>query len=515
MSLPLLLLLVLVLVLLVLVVVVVDVSVAGADVGKVGRTGGRSINSTMNGKGKGGGGTRGAKVKTPKQLIETTFRTEVRERKKAQLAADIAANGGVVPKFVYHRGVWKDPSIFTEPVYRYTQPDDSRNTDICHLQDFNGLIQCAPEFMIIGNAKGGTTYFFKMLTLHPQVIDTEKEKWYFERPWTYPFNNPDASPMEGWMAYIRKYHHIMPEDRCIEGEATPIYAASLHIPYKLKQAFPHLKLIMLLREPVARAFSHHGWLFKKVTRSTVFSDMIRYEIKHLSSCRAGGNEEEGSDSLLYVNGPYADLISCFNEKTKAMGRLRETQYLFVRQGLYYLQINNILLHFDRSHLLVLISERMYNDPVTALQTAQKFLQLEQSPNWKKLLTDATTDKKKLKQEREMAKAKNNEAKLAREDADGNADADAGAGAGADAGAGGPRRRLHAHPGKKPLPPLDPKVPKLEKRSWADARRIGTKSQILEKDKLLLQNFYKLPNERFFDWFGPVPEWSSHKSNNKK
>lgn len=114
-----------------------------------------------------------------------------------------------------------------------------------------------PSFFIVGAPKAGTTAIHAFLELHPQVVmSIDKEPNFFS--W---------QEIESQKLYYRKeniknetdYRSIFPEKTgaCIAGEASVSY---LYYPQCAERIFrfnPDAKIIISLREPVARALSHY------------------------------------------------------------------------------------------------------------------------------------------------------------------------------------------------------------------------------------------------------------------
>jgi len=106
-----------------------------------------------------------------------------------------------------------------------------------------------PDFCLIGPLKAATSDLAVSLLLHPNVIPPlSKEFW--ER-------DPEA-----WRIYYptekEKRRH---EARCGPSLA-PYLTPSLHlveVPYHLARIRPHAKVVITLRDPVARLFSHWKW----------------------------------------------------------------------------------------------------------------------------------------------------------------------------------------------------------------------------------------------------------------
>lgn len=108
----------------------------------------------------------------------------------------------------------------------------------------------APDFLIIGSMKSGTTVLYENICIHDQVGQSKvKEVHYFS---LYPYKGID------W--YL---NHFSKEGQQIVGEASPTYfdiATTRAIPESIKTLNPDTKLLLIVRDPVERAISHFSHL---------------------------------------------------------------------------------------------------------------------------------------------------------------------------------------------------------------------------------------------------------------
>jgi hypothetical protein len=109
-----------------------------------------------------------------------------------------------------------------------------------------------PTFFIIGANKCATSSLYEYLVAHPKVLPcAEKEPRFF--------GQHDAKHVA---EHLADYFALFPtledgrDEGYITGEAT---ASTLHEvePELLHEHLPELRLIVVVRDPVARAFSHH------------------------------------------------------------------------------------------------------------------------------------------------------------------------------------------------------------------------------------------------------------------
>ncbi len=104
-----------------------------------------------------------------------------------------------------------------------------------------------PNFLCIGIEKCGTTSLYDLLKQHPDIgLSRYKETQFFNNHWD-----------KGLAWYQEKFSHI--PDHCkVIGEITPAYHRFPEVIPRIKQTLgEQIKIIILLREPRRRAFSHY------------------------------------------------------------------------------------------------------------------------------------------------------------------------------------------------------------------------------------------------------------------
>jgi hypothetical protein len=112
-----------------------------------------------------------------------------------------------------------------------------------------GTAPAAPDFVGIGVQKAGTTWWFELLSAHPQVQNrpgVHKERHFFGRFATVPYTPRDTADYHGWFA--------RPPGQAA-GEWTPDYIAQPWVAPLLTQAAPDARVLVVLRHPVDRFLS--------------------------------------------------------------------------------------------------------------------------------------------------------------------------------------------------------------------------------------------------------------------
>jgi hypothetical protein len=202
-----------------------------------------------------------------------------------------------------------------------------------------------PDFLLIGVVKGGTTSFFWDLCCHVQIASPVcKEVNYFNLNTDKSLNWYRAHfPMRSRLrnAVVRK----------ITGEASARYFYTPDAPKQVQRFMPDVRLIVMLRNPVDRAFSQYQMHRRHASRHSrtlpTFEVQIRRELecarRHPIQVEAY-EEAAGSYDLRYV-----------------------------RRGVYLPFIHYWLSVFGREQMLILRSEDYFENPMPVLEQAFIFL----------------------------------------------------------------------------------------------------------------------------------------------
>lgn len=227
------------------------------------------------------------------------------------------------------------PTPFIEKLYRAT----------------TNSIRLLPDFMIIGTQRGGTTSLYNYLVEYPGIgAASIKEVHFFDTPrfkwglaW-YRAHFPSAM-QKYYIENIKKHHFIT-------GEASPYYLFHPHVPGRVATALPHVKLIVMLRNPIDRAYSHfYHEIEGGYEKLTSFEEAIDLEKERLSGEREKMLADETYDSY----------------------NLRHFSY--IARGIYLDQLMSWMNFFPKEQLLILKSEDLYADPSAVLKQTFAFLNL--------------------------------------------------------------------------------------------------------------------------------------------
>ncbi|MEZ5471432.1 MAG: sulfotransferase domain-containing protein [Marinicella sp.] len=190
------------------------------------------------------------------------------------------------------------------------------------------------NFLICGTQKGGTSALDTYLREHPEIcMANVKEVHFFDREVHFDSNEVDYSKYHSY--FEPKSHH-----KAI-GEATPIYMYWKSSPKRIWQYNPNMKIIIILRNPIERAYSH--WNMERMRGADQFS--------------------------------FWDAITNENKRCMEASPLQHRVYSYVDRGFYLRQLRNLWKFFPKKQVLVLKNEDLKNKPVETLNKICDFLNI--------------------------------------------------------------------------------------------------------------------------------------------
>jgi hypothetical protein len=235
---------------------------------------------------------------------------------------------------------------------REAQPDREHDEDQAEKPRKNVLEQGKPEigalpdFVVIGAQKCGTTFFYRLLGEHPNVQPPTgaREVHYFDHP-------------ERFDKGIEWYRRCFPPPRwqdgrrSITGEKSPSYLFHPHAAKRMSEAVPEARLIVLLRNPVDRAYSHYHHTKRQGFETLRFEEAIEAEETRLRSDRDRMLEDEHFTSPA------------------------RRRYSYRARGVYVDQLLRWSEFFPEEQMLVLKSEDFFERTTDTLKLVQGFLGL--------------------------------------------------------------------------------------------------------------------------------------------
>ncbi|TYZ59716.1 hypothetical protein PybrP1_011121 [[Pythium] brassicae (nom. inval.)] len=266
----------------------------------------------------------------------------------------------------------------------------------------------APNWVIIGAQKCGTTSLFEYLSQHPQAVrGGRREPHFFD--WAWPAALQHALTQEERGAYepvLARYSASARESvagvplegnslddlrikyllslQCARGselqppfqigESTPSYLLyGEPVARRIKALYPDMKLLVMLRDPVKRAYSHYQMTadtsgsaaqlrMREAVKGKAFEQVVDEDLALL---RAAGVSPasllDGDDAALDQFQRYADALS-----------QQHGAHAYVGRGLYALQLALWLRVFPREQLLLVDLDDMRDAAGTQRQVNRAF-----------------------------------------------------------------------------------------------------------------------------------------------
>lgn len=135
---------------------------------------------------------------------------------------------------------------------------------------FDAVMTQAPpvDFLCIGGMRCGTTSLWTMLRAHPGVfLPDTKELHYFDS---------DRAVNDPTLAEYRT-NFVAARPGQLRGEFTPAYLTREGVAERIGSAVPDARIIAILRDPVARAWSHYWFRVRQGREGLSFTAALRRE----------------------------------------------------------------------------------------------------------------------------------------------------------------------------------------------------------------------------------------------
>lgn len=188
-------------------------------------------------------------------------------------------------------------------------------------------------FIIAGVQKGGTTALFDYLGDEPGLSLSQTKEVHFFDDESRDWDQPD----------YRAYHaHFASWDGCLRGEATPIYIYWPNSLERIRAYNPDVRLIVILRDPVERAWSNWRMEYARGAETRPFAWCIRQGRRRL-----------------------------FDTVPWGFHRV----FSYVERGFYGEQFTRLYALFPRDQVLVLRSDDLRHDAARVLARTRGFLGL--------------------------------------------------------------------------------------------------------------------------------------------
>ncbi len=246
-----------------------------------------------------------------------------------------------------------------------------------------------PEFMLVGGAKCGSTSFARYLASHPQVKSPGPAAW---RPVVRKEPN-----YWSWHRHRAVYQKLFVNESPIldpgpgdfvSGEFSTSSLIHPLVPRRVRANLPGLKIFVLLRNPVDRAYSHFMMARSAgQEKECSFEEIVHREMVEIPELLAaherGFLSTAGDSKSCYSTIDGTPIQVAKHEKGWPARRLQKDLDLrdfyfqsYVFRSLYHDQLHRWLRLFPRQQLMIIQSERFFENAAETMNEVAEFLGLE-------------------------------------------------------------------------------------------------------------------------------------------
>ena len=205
-----------------------------------------------------------------------------------------------------------------------------------------------PDFLVIGAMRGGTSSLYKYLSQHPDVAPSlRKEIDYFSRH----YDRGERWYRQHFALRTRRQLAEIRGRQLLTFEATPYYLFDPRCPARAQALLPSARQVVLLRDPVERAFSDYQHMCRLGFEDLSFAAALDAEPRRLAPELARMAEDPGYFSRAHHH------------------------FSYFSRGLYAEQLERWLAVYPTSSLLLVESKDLYDDPAQCVTTVLDFLGL--------------------------------------------------------------------------------------------------------------------------------------------
>ena len=225
-----------------------------------------------------------------------------------------------------------------------------------HIYGWTSPLRVLPDFFVIGAGRTGTTSLYHYLDQHPSLSKSAyDELGYFDDSYHLGLN---------WYRFLfpsifTKYLIKLKTNNFMTYDVTPSYVRRPWNAKRIKKLFPDTKLIVILRNPVDRTYSHYH-LAEQFGETRTFEEIVK----------------EDMDNILNWNIDLKDDNYFANKVEKS----------FLARGFYAEQLSIWFKLFSKNQIMIVSSEQLASDTKNTMNSIFQFLNLPkfEIPNTKKV-----------------------------------------------------------------------------------------------------------------------------------
>lgn len=209
-----------------------------------------------------------------------------------------------------------------------------------------------PTFICIGVQKSGTTSLINYLNQNPDIYMHKNEIHFFDKPKSVELIEDD----------IKKYEELFDTNKLIVGEKTPSYNYLQFAMDRIYNYNPNIKLILILREPISRAYSQFNMEnYDKISNMTDDEIIDLFEI----------------------------------EENIKLSDIEKNEKFYICRGFYDEIIQYILQKFNKKNIFIIPNDRIKRNKLRYYNQIFKFLGASELNNIENKDTNILNYKKKI------------------------------------------------------------------------------------------------------------------------
>ena len=214
-----------------------------------------------------------------------------------------------------------------------------------HIFGITGPIRSLPDFIIIGTVRSGTTSLYYNICQHQCVLTAAyDELGFFDSNYHLGLNWYRSL----FPTLFSKWVVKQKTQFAITGEDTPFYIWNPLVAKRILKILPNIKLIVLFRNPVDRAYSNYHLAVREGSENLSFEDAIQVELKNLDKI---------NDNIKQDVNKYAIARS------------------YIAKGFYADQLKIWLELFRFEQLIIISTEDLESNPQKTLDNIYDFLKI--------------------------------------------------------------------------------------------------------------------------------------------
>jgi len=177
------------------------------------------------------------------------------------------------------------------------------------------------DFIGVGSPRAGTTWLATCLAEHPQIcLSTPTETYFFSKDYEF----------KKGVQYYKKFFNNCQKD-ALKGEFGRFYYLDEKAVAKIKESFPEVKILIILRNPVEQAFSTYNY-----------------------------RKNKGRESAI----SFEEALKNNNE--------------YCNWGLYYKHLSKFLFNFKHENIQIILYEDIFSNPKHHIKKVFQFLRVDEN-----------------------------------------------------------------------------------------------------------------------------------------